>query len=154
MPTILASGVPVQVSAEDFEWASQWKWYLTGKGRHKRAKRWVWEPAPVGRKRWLNLHREVWARMGGVIPPGFEIDHVDRDGYNNQRDNLRVVTRSTNSVNRTGVKGYGWCGRALGWKARITKDGRKVHLGYFHVEAEAAAAYEAARRRLYPELYD
>lgn len=46
------------------------------------------------------LHRLVYEAYKGEIPEGMEIDHIDRNKRNNNPDNLRVVTRSENLLNR------------------------------------------------------
>jgi len=64
-------------------------------------------------RRHLLMHRIIMERMN----PGFkgEIDHVDRNGLNNQYSNLRIATRSQNQANRklnennnSGYKGVHW----------------------------------------------
>jgi hypothetical protein len=88
---------------------------------------------------------------------GFEVDHIDGDGLNNQRLNLRTVTTSQNQQNtyrhRNGrlVGCYLLKGRNLTkpWKAqiRIAKNKQK-HIGYFATELEAHEAYLAASEKL------
>ena len=39
--------------------------------------------------------------MNGDIPDGMEIDHINRDRYDNRIENLRLVTKSQNSLNKT-----------------------------------------------------
>lgn len=151
MQILMVRGTPVQVSDEDFEWLQQWRWRVGGWGyvlrsTHDRSIK----ENPVAKV----MHREIWKRMGKEIPPKHEIDHRDRDRLNNQRGNLRVLTRSANNLNRSNVKGYSWHPFSGLWHARIRKDDREHSLGYFHSEEEARAAYEAGKRLLYPELYD
>jgi hypothetical protein len=75
------------------------------------------------------------------------VDHIDRDGLNNTRANLREVTRSGNATNsdrrsdsRTGYKGVSVAGRR--YRALLTVDGTRHHLGYYDDPAEAARAYD------------
>lgn len=43
------------------------------------------------------MHRIVMERkLGKPLPPGMHVDHIDGDGLNNQRDNLRLVTPQEN----------------------------------------------------------
>lgn len=46
------------------------------------------------------VHRLVYETFKGEIPAGMEIDHFDRNKHNNNPDNLRVVTRVENCLNR------------------------------------------------------
>lgn len=88
--------------------------------------------------------------------PGSEVDHIDGNGLNNQRSNLRICTHKENMRNRkvTGkgssrFKGVHLCPQTGRWHARITVDGKKLHLGRFARQAEAAAAYNRAARTHY-----
>lgn len=77
-------------------------------------------------------------------------DHVNHDGLDNQRHNLRQVTQAQNSANArprggtSAYKGVLWNRRERRWKARITVSGRRRELGSFTSEADAARAYDAA----------
>lgn len=100
------------------------------------------------------MHREIME-----APSGVEVDHVDRDGLNNRRDNLRLATRSQNCVNRglaknntSGFVGIVWHKQSSKWNARIKVDGVRRSLGYYHTKEEASAAYKSARRVLFGEF--
>lgn len=79
-----------------------------------------------------------------------QTDHVNHDGLDNQRANLRPATQSQNQANalpRGGTsryRGVCWFGRRDKWMARITISGRGVFLGYFTGEEDAARAYDHA----------
>lgn len=81
--------------------------------------------------------------------PGQEVDHIDGNGLNNQRANLRICSRSTNMLNMKnpyrGVSLYKKTGR---WAAYIKVNYVKQHLGYFSTFAEALAARQEAHTRL------
>ena len=73
-----------------------------------------------------------------------EIDHVDRNKLNNQRDNLVLTTRSSNMHNRsatkkslTGVKGVTWDKHRQQWIAQIKCNGVLKNLGRFSVLEDA-----------------
>jgi len=76
-----------------------------------------------------------------------EADHINWDGLVNRRSNLRAVGRSGNQCNsRAGTSatsahsGVCWATDRPKWRAQIQVSGRKVNLGYFGSELEAAAA--------------
>ena len=85
-------------------------------------------------------------------PPGMVVDHINHDGLDNRRANLRVCTVKENAANQATLtiskksKYRGIAPRDGKWVARIYKDKRYVHLGRF-VDAESAArAYDVAAR--------
>jgi hypothetical protein len=99
------------------------------------------------------LHRLI---MGA--PKGVEVDHINGEGRDNRRSNLRLCTHAENgrnSVSRTGksqYKGVYFDSRRGRWIARIRKD-RKYHwLGSFHNEEDAARAYNLAAPKLHGEF--
>lgn len=81
-------------------------------------------------------------------------DHEDHDGLNNQRYNLRQVTHGQNMMNRlpnanhsSQYKGVKWeGGRTQKWRADIRANGRRIYLGVYTSEVDAALAYDAAAR--------
>lgn len=78
------------------------------------------------------------------------VDHIDGDGLNNRRANLRIGSQSQNCVNRRTTPGAHLRGtrpKRGKWQAYIKLDGKQRSLGYFETEAAAHAAYlrEAAR---------
>lgn len=73
-----------------------------------------------------------------------QVDHENRDGLDNRRDNLRVVTHQQNGFNR-GAKGYSWFRGKC--QAHIKVNGKNIHLGYFDTPAEAHAVYLDAKQK-------
>lgn len=87
------------------------------------------------------------------------VDHINGNGLDNRRANLRPATPSQNTANArmpsdntSGFKGVGWFARTGRWRAYITYQGRQKHLGYFDIAEEAALAYDAAARELFGEF--
>jgi hypothetical protein len=103
----------------------------------------------------LRMHRLIM----GQPPNGREVDHINGDGLNNRRSNLRWATRQQNCQNgrprsnaRSKLKGAQWCSSQSKWGAEIKHNGRVKQLGYFQTEQEAAAAYDAAASKAFGEF--
>lgn len=94
------------------------------------------------------LHRLIYEYHHEEIPNEFFIDHINRDRFDNRIENLRLVTKQENSWNNKG-KGYYWSKDHNKWRAGITKDYKKVHLGLFEKEEEAREAYLKAKKELH-----
>lgn len=90
------------------------------------------------------LHRVIT----GVDDIKIDVDHRDRNGLNNCRNNLRVCNHSDNMKNKRprGTSKYMGVSRHLGkyWLAKININGKQIHLGSFQNEDDAAIAYNIA----------
>ena len=87
----------------------------------------------------------------GKTPAGLVADHIDRNGLNNTRQNLRFTTYTVNRINSKSFlasKGVYQCKYSGKWYARI-KDGKeRRNLGSFLTENEAIAAYKVEQQKL------
>ena len=103
---------------------------------------WYARGAACGRPR-VFMH----ALIAGTPGP----DHVNGNGLDNRRANLREATQSQNSANRelsssntSGYKGVSWSRGTRKWVAQIGVNGRRIYLGLFADPAEGARAYNRA----------
>ena len=92
----------------------------------------------------IRCHRFAWFLYYGKLPQN-HIDHIDRDKTNNKITNLRDVTNQQNSFNQKAV-GYYWRERRNHYEARITVNGKKIHLGCFKTEEDARNAYAEGKK--------
>jgi hypothetical protein len=100
-------------------------------------------------------HRVIWTMVTGAWPD-WEIDHINGDRADNRWVNLRAASRSQNSMNRASRRGAslftGVTARHGRWEARIGLHRKRIHIGSFASEAEAARAYDAAALKLHGEF--
>ncbi len=114
---------------------------------------------PTGKPGKMYLHNAVWEFCHGAIPPGFTVDHRDRDSLNNSLDNLRLATRSQQNANRqqpnktTGQIGVHCVanGRRK-YAACIGIDGKQKYLGVFHRPEAAALARDLVALQVFGEF--
>jgi len=103
----------------------------------------------------ITLHQEIASRMGLAID-GDDIDHIDGNGLNNRRDNLRRATRGQNihnsglrSDNKSGHKGVGRDAARGKWLVQMRANGKNTHLGRYDDLELAAFVYEEAAAKQY-----
>ena len=94
-------------------------------------------------------------------PSGMVVDHINQNGLDNRRENLRAGTRSQNMMNRTktaqnstGFKGVYDCGdsKKNPYTAKIQRDNKVYHLGHYLTAEEAAKVYDKKAIELFGEF--
>jgi len=138
----LTHGKVALVDDEDYERLKYLRWYAH-KDRH------IWyAQAHHPRHGTVVMHRVILGLGRGRLVLS---DHIDGDGLNNQRSNLRRANPQQNAVNRQKQRNNtsGYPGVALHkptgrWEAKIRVNRERISLGYFNTPEEAARAYIAA----------
>lgn len=138
---LLTRGMIALVDAEDYDrlCASRWSYQPNGKTGY--AMRGV--KGGDGKYRSQLMHRFILD-----TPTGTLVDHINGNGLDNRRANLRLCTASENCANReaSGVSRNNKTGR---WVSQITHQARTIWLGTFDTREAASAAYCSERVRLF-----
>jgi len=147
----LTQGQFAIVDDADFDWLNQWKWHA------------YWNPtahsfyamrnSKVGelkKRRVIRMHAAIIGHPGA--------DHKNRNGLDNQRQNLRVATKSQNAANSrlscrntSGIRGVHWDKIRCRWRVEICFDGVRHALGRFLDLKEAVRAYNEAAIKFFGE---
>lgn len=110
--------------------------------------------AEDGNRKTIKMHRIIMDAEKGV-----EVDHIDGNGLNNRRNNLRLVSVSQNrqnstakSRNKSGFKGVSWDAKNRKWRSQIVANGRTIHLGRFVKLEDAVLAYADGSKKYHGEF--
>lgn len=160
----LTKGLSAIVDAADYLALSAYKWRVSGSkktadGRQRTyyAVRFAGPHHHRGDKRpLLWMHRAILGLPGGQHP---EVDHINGNGLDNRRCNLRAATTPQNAANtyppsnnKSGYKGVSLITVHGVWVANIRVNGQPVHLGRFLTAEDAARAYDAVALQHYGEF--
>ena len=110
-----------------------------------------------GKKCHLMMHRMILG-LGRLATDPVFVDHIDGDGLNNRRENLRLCSISENQKNRRKSRHASGPYKAIAvapsgrFVARITHNGKRIWLGTFDDAEQARLAYEAAAKKLHGEF--
>lgn len=149
----LTKGKVALVDDEDYEYLNQWKWHtqITTNSDVLYATR---DTKVSGNKSKVLMHRQIMK----VNDRNILIDHIDHNGLNNTKANLRPCTKRQNQKNMKSHRdssskfvGVGWRANRNKFRARIF-DGKEICIGHFTSEIEAALAYNEAAKRIHGEF--
>lgn len=163
----LRKGEIVLVDDDDYDKLISFNWYA------------IYEPNGAfyavrgfrnnGRKYIISMHRQI---LGLTHGDGKIVDHIDVNSANNCKSNLRICTNAENSRNKRKKKNcsssyYGvylykqkyfnktkneWAATPPKWKAQICFNDKKIHIGHYKTEKEAALAYNKMAKELFGEF--
>jgi hypothetical protein len=161
----LTRGKVALIDDEDFKYLNQWKWYA-----HKIGRTYYADCTQKINDHFIHvyMHRIIMKPSKGM-----EIDHIDHNGLNNQKSNLRFCTHSQNMKNHSqhGLKKFvgvscrallqkyelkdgtiKYCKNKPRYRARIKNNGIIYFLGSYQTEEEAAIVYNKASKKLNGEF--
>lgn len=134
------------IDPRDFEVVSRRKWVLTRGGRNKYA---ITNLRQADNKRSIAMHRLILGAPDGSI-----VDHINGNGLDNRRSNLRLCSNRENIRNQrprvdttSPFKGV-WFNKNR-WQVAIEQNEERLHLGCFNFEHDAARQYDRAARVLF-----
>jgi len=145
----LTQGKVALVDDQDYEYLNRWKWCA-----HKNRKTFYADRSVVenGKRTTVAMH-QVLARL---MEFKHTADHINRNGLDNRRDNLRDATSKQNqencSVREDNTSGHiGVCWHKLGskWEARIQNHGNRIYLGLFEKLEDAVRARNKAEKKYF-----
>lgn len=135
----LTQGKYAIVDAEDYDYIKKWKWYYS-KNRGGYAVR---EEMRQGKKKLISMHRVI-----NKTPTGMVTDHINGNTLDNRKKNLRNATIRQNTQNQrirenksSKYKGVYWYKAGRKWRAQMQSNKKRIYLGQYDSEIEAAKAY-------------
>ena len=132
------------VSDEDYGWLLSFGWWNNGNDYAKTS-------LPDGRQ--VYMHRVIMD-----APDGVTVDHINGDGLDNQRENLRFATQVQQNMNRpkhrgkSRYKGVYPRHDGMKWVAQISINNKSRYLGSFGTQESAARAYNVVAFDLHGEF--
>lgn len=149
----LTKGHYALVDDDDYADVSAYNWYAFEVRRRGGSIARVYARRNVSAQKTQSLHRFLL----GITNPQILVDHKNRNGLDNRRENLRTCTRTQNQGNRraalsnsSGFKGVYRLGAK--WGAQITRAKKGSKLGVFSSPELAAVAYDEAAIKYFGEF--
>ena len=139
----LTQGLFAQIDDCDYTQLSKFNWYA-----HKHKKTYYAERKEKGKT--ILMHRIIME-----TPDNLEVDHIDHNGLNCQRYNIRNCTFIQNRRNQTAFGKSVFLGVYYSNKyirAAISINKKRTYLGTFTCEEDAAKAYDVKAKELFGEF--
>lgn len=154
---VLTKGYKAIVDDEDFEKVNKYKWQFSN--TKKRGKGYAKNDSILqedGSKKRMYMHRFIL----GIKDKNIEVDHINGDGLDNRKENLRISNKFTNGSNRSrnnknntsGYRGVYWSKKNKRWFASIQHKRKQIFLGYYDDKKDAALAYNRKAKAVFGEF--
>jgi hypothetical protein len=148
----ISKGFEVLVDDEDFERLQRYRWFVNERGPCRHAYRCWMKNGVKGR---IYLHREILGAPSGMV-----VDHINGNGLDNRRINLRLCTQKQNRRNqrkpaRGKTSSYKGVSKSAGcnkFRAQITVNRKVVYLGEYDSEIIAAKTYDEAAKAYFGDF--
>lgn len=154
MPSIQIAGRTVLFDEEDSHYLAPVAWTVRTSGATGYVQRCIYQDGKY-------VGVELLHRLVTGCPSGMVVDHINGDGLDNRKANLRVCTpaenlrnRKMHSNNRSGFKGvcFDLSSTVRPWRAKINVNGRRISLGRYSSAEEAHEAYQVAAKQYHGEF--
>ena len=156
MKTILTKkGDRILVDDESYDMLSTYSWCVLSPGRRmgRKQKYAATTCRDNGKKKLNTMHRMIMKAVKGQM-----IDHINGDGLDNRKENLRFCTKSQNAANamlslgnKSGVKGVYWDKQRKKWHAQIVVRRKTIALGRYTSLIEATEYRDKMAKKLHGE---
>lgn len=134
-------GFVVLIDKENLNKIMNMKWYVVKKGSIYYAAHTYYYK---GKSKRLYMHRYLMDETN----PKIHVDHINGNGLDNRKLNLRSVTaiengrnRGKQSNNKSGYKGVYWNKQKNKWHSVLRHMGKKIHLGFYDDAKSASESY-------------
>lgn len=146
------------VDDEDYERLNRFKWHaLDSRGTHYAVRN---RPTKNGKRGPIRMHRDI---LNLKLGDKRQADHIDGNGLDNRKSNLRICNNRQNCQNRkprqgtSRFKGVSFHCRKdrPNWKRWLTQiqiNGKNKHVGYYKDEVRAAMAYDEIALKAFGEF--
>lgn len=148
----LTNGMKAIVDDEDYDYLLDYNWRALKNGKTYYA---IFGKRVNGKYSNTWMHRMIMDAKNRED----EINHIDHNGLNNQKNNLRKTThkkvmwqKNAADSKPTKFKGISFHKPSKKWRARIFVDGKMKYLGYYKNEIEAAKGYDNEQKKHYGEF--
>jgi hypothetical protein len=146
----LRNGLDVFIDEDDYDNVKRYRWNLKSNGDTcKYAVTYIYGN---NKQKVLRMHRLIMNPAEGE-----EIDHINGNGLDNRKCNLRIASAWQNNMNvrknKVNTSGFKGVDKSLKkWKARIQYGRKRIHIGTYNNKIDAAKAYDKKARELFGEF--
>lgn len=145
----LTQGKFAKIDIDDAAHIGRFNWYFDARYLYANRPNHIHNRQP----KTISMHRAIIKTK-----KGYQADHINGDGLDNRKSNLRNVTQAQNQHNRrkgkncsSQYKGVCWDKNKKKWIAYIKFNSKRKHIGRFKLEANAAKAYDSLALKLFGE---
>lgn len=155
------------VDDQDFNWLNKYKWCICKVQNTCYVIRFITIQSQIKNKnikrkqKRISMHRLILEKkLKRQLKSWEEVDHINRDGLDNRRSNLRSCDRSKNRSNSakqnkkttSKYKGVCWDKKSKKWRSQIGINKKRIYLGFFENEIDAARTYNEAALKYFGEF--